>query len=158
MDRMTPQQVITLTELQKLSLKKLRNSKLGERPLLVIDRKTGIRAFVIIDYRAFERLTSVELDVKPRSKKGASSFDFHGRGLLWDRPQMTNREFAKALSDPDHLDHVWAISRLFERLISDEILKLFSISDIRAMLGRTRVRGEIRRAWENAIEYWGKKA
>lgn len=155
---MTPEQVISLTELQKLSLKKLRNSKLSERPMLVIDRKTGIRAFVIIDYRAFERLTSVELESQPKSKKVVKAFDFRGRGLLWDRPQMTNREFAKVLSDPDHLDHVWAVSRLFERLASDEILNLFSISSIEAMLGRARVRGAVRRAWENAIEYWGKKA
>lgn len=152
-----------MTQLQKLSIRKIRGMNLGEKPLIVIDRKAGLRAFVIIDYKTYEKNLSGDEEKKDLGAgrggdlKKISDYDFRGRGFLWDRPGVGNREFAKMLTSPAHADHAWAASRIFEKMSSWEMFELFSIDSIKDMLARARMREPVRRAWEHAIEYWSQK-
>ncbi len=144
-----------MTELQKLSLKKLRRHRL---PLFVLDRKSKRGAFVILDevtFRCLDQAERVPRKNPPRSL--LARFDFRGRGLLWDRPDLSNRQFVKIIKDPHHPEHPWAIARILERLPSPEVLKLFSIEEISAMLALAPVRASFRKPWEHAIEYFHQK-
>ena len=48
--------MISVTELQKLSLRKLRDMRLNVEPLVVRDMKRRRGLFVILEYEAYERL------------------------------------------------------------------------------------------------------
>lgn len=158
-----PRQILSMTELQKLSLKRLRQLDLAAQPLLVMDRKSDRKAFVIVDYETFlHGREGGDLEERGREKQKEKGdvlghYDFRSRGLFWDRPELTNRQFVAWLKDPRHTEHVWAISRLLERLPSQEMVRLFSLSVVVEMLKHARIREAIRRPWEHAIHYWRQK-
>lgn len=144
-----------MTELQKLSLKKLRKLHL---PLFVLDRKSKRQAFVILDEATFRGLSPAVPDLpQPASSPAAMEYDFRGKGLLWDRPDLSNEAFAKILADPNHPDYRWAASRILERLPSEEVLRLFSLEQISTWLNRAPLREAFRKPWEHALEYFRQK-
>jgi hypothetical protein len=54
----TAARIISMTELRKLSLRKLHEMRQDEEPLVVRDSKRNQRRFVILDHAAYERLAS----------------------------------------------------------------------------------------------------
>ncbi|MBI4126671.1 MAG: hypothetical protein HY465_04180, partial [Deltaproteobacteria bacterium] len=122
---------ISVTELQKISLKKLRQQR---GPLVVLDRKSKKRGFVILDLETYQGLTqSLPAVTTPATKKGSKT-DFRSRGLLWDRPAMTNREFSARLKDPHHQEYAWAVKRFFEYAPSKLVTEVLSLEDIQTAL------------------------
>lgn len=152
-------QIINITELQKISAEKLRQIDSSKKPLIVMDakRKTGI--FVLVDYETYEQMQQgpvvQEKTLAPAIK--LADFDFAARGLFWDDPAMTNNQFCKILKNKKNPRYSWAVTRVLERLTSKEILSLFSTNVIREMLKAARPRGVIKQAWEEALEYWNKQ-
>ncbi len=91
-------------------------------------------------------------------KTTLSQFDFQARGLFWDHPSMTNEKFASILQQPQDAEYTWAISRLFERLSSVEILSLFRWPQVEEMLKQAKLRPVILKPWEHALEYLHQKS
>jgi hypothetical protein len=146
-----------MTELQKLSLRKLREMRLDETPLVVRDIKRRRSRFVILDHDSYRRL----LEPAPERRRGHDvplDLDFAGHGLFWDRPEMTNVGFARLLVDPARPDHGWAWSRMLERLPSRTITRTFGLAALRRGVAAASLRPRTRRAWENALEFWTKEA
>jgi len=152
-------QIINITELQKISAEKLRQIDSSKKPLIVMDakRKTGI--FVLVDFETYESLLQNPLAQKKQftSAIKLTDFDFAARGLFWDDAAITNKQFCKILKEKKHARYSWAVTRLLERLTSKEILSLFSTNAIREMLSAARPRGSIKQVWEEALEYWNKQ-
>lgn len=149
--------IISMTELQKLSLRKLREMRLDEAPLVVRDMKRRRSRFVILDHRAYERL--VEGDAGGTTPvPGLDDVDFADMGLFWDRPTMTNERFAHILRKRDHAEHRWAWARSLERLPSRLITRSISLADLRRVLTEVKLRSRIGDAWRNAIEFWTEEA
>ncbi len=149
-------QIINITELQKISAEKLRRIDSSKKPLIVMDakRKTGI--FVLVDFKTYEQMQQGPVVPKEASTPAIkfTDFDFAARGLFWDDATITNKQFCNILKDKTNPRYSWAVTRLFERLSSKEILSLFSTNFIREMLKEARPRGSIKQAWEEALEYW----
>ncbi|HBF13027.1 MAG TPA: hypothetical protein DDW49_06520 [Deltaproteobacteria bacterium] len=136
-----------MTELQKLSLKKLRRAKL---PLFVVDQKSKRGGFMISAYPAKDTPS-------PSFKALLDRYDFKGKGLFWDRPDQSNKKFFLILKNPKSPEYEWAVTRLFERLPSHELLKIFPLSTLSTLLKRAKVRDFIRRPWEHAFEFINQK-
>ncbi|GEM_PF-3588864 len=150
---MDPKSIISMTELQKLSLKKLRKTKL---PLFVLDRKSKSGGFVITHEASQSKQLKKLYPLKYFPQLNA--YDFKAIGFFWDRPDMSNKKFISILKNETHSEYVWAISRLLERLSSQEVVKLFPLSTISEMLNQSKVRTFVRRPWEHAIHYFHQKA
>ena len=129
-----------MTELQKLSFKKLNRIDKSKKPLLVMDRKTRSKIFVILDYEMYEQLqsqTQKTVTEPIKCKSQLEEFDYKARGLFWDCPQMSNQTFSQILNDRKSPKFSWAITRLLERLNSQEVLKLFTVEEIAALINAT---------------------
>jgi hypothetical protein len=133
-----------MTELQKLSLKKLRKMKL---PLYVLDRKSKGGGFVISDLKNPE-------GPPPSSGKISAPLDYRAMGLLWDHPSMTNEEFQKALKDFSSENHDWIARRFLERVPSMRVKDVLSLEELRAILARVTLRPYFQEAWNRALHYW----
>lgn len=142
---------ISMTELQKISFKKLRRQR---GPLAVLDRKSKKRGFVIIDLEMYRNLTQSTLPVLRPATRMSSTPDFRVLGLLWDRPTMTSRQFYTRLKDPHHHEHAWAIKRFFEYAPSKVVTHVLSLGEIHAALSRVRLRPHFQEAWHRALHYW----
>jgi hypothetical protein len=149
--------VISMTELQKLSLRRLRELRLAESPLIVRDVKRGRGRFVILDHEAWERLAG---GAAPGHEDVGelALVDFAGRGLLWDRPEMTNADFAGCLATPDQPDGRWAWRRVLERLPSDLITRAVPLPVLCRILDAVKPGPRMRAAWEAALEFWTTEA
>lgn len=134
-----------MTELQKLSLKKLRKKDL---PLYVLDRKSKKGGFVIVDLESFEKKTT------PPSRKNSSPLDYKKMGLLWDHLSMTNEEFHRALKDPSSEDYSWVARRFLERVSSMKVKEVLSLDELKAILSKVKLRPVFQEAWSHAIHYW----
>lgn len=151
--------IIDMTELQKLSFKAMAKRGLKKNPLLVLNRKSHKEAFVILSYETYEKWQAVPQEnsfsknLSPVEKK----FDFAAKGLFWDRPQLSNKEFEKILHDPKHPEQGWAASRIFERLPSQILLKLFSLPTLQTLFQSANLRKEILEPWKHAFLYWNQK-
>ncbi len=146
-------QIISMTELQKLSLKKLRKMKL---PLYVLDRKSEEGGFAITHLEAAPPSTKLSISHK-KAKLPLSRFDFKGRGLFWDRPSLSNHRFTQILQNPDDPEFPWASTRVLERLRSAEALKLFTWDQIRDLLKKSNLRHFAKKPWEHALAYYDQK-
>ena len=153
----TADRVISMTELQKLSLKKLREMRLDRSPLVVRDVKRDRRWFVILDHRTYGRLAGGARGLAEEAA-GLPEIDFAGQGVLWDRPAMTNERYVEILGDPGHPEHLWAWTRAFERLSSRVITRAMGLEQIRGLLALIHLRPRLRRAWEGAIDFWTEEA
>lgn len=129
-----------MTELQKLSLKKLQKSRL---PLFVLDRKSKRGGFVILNLKSYEEL-----------KKSQTPADYRAMGLLWDRLDLSNEDFHARLKDPGHVEHLWAGRRLLEYARSSVVKEILSLEEIREILSRVRLRPIFQEAWSRAVHYW----
>lgn len=147
--------VISVTQLQKLSLRKLRAMRLEEAPLAVRDNKRRERLFVILDHDTYERLIQGAQALRP---EGLEDIDFAGHGLFWDRPTMTNERFAATLSDSNAPDHRWAWARALERLPSRVVTRAVGLEALSGLVSMAAPRPRVRRAWEEAIEFWSAQA
>ena len=148
--------LISVSELQKLSLRRLRKMK---TPLFVVDRKSGRRGFVILDLETFEHLQSGGLAVASRPARLAGETpDFRQMGLLWDRSGLSNKEFYLRLKDAGHPEHVWAMRRLLEYAPSSFVTGLLSLSEIKGAVASIRLRPAFQEAWNRAVHYWSKTA
>lgn len=154
-----PKSIISMTELQKLSFKKMAQRGLKKNPLLVLNRKSHEGAFVILSYETYEQWHATQQEhFLPNSlSRIQKNFDFASQGLFWDRLQMNNKEFEKILHDPKHPEHGWAASRLFERLSSQILLQLFSLPTLQTLFQSANLRKEIREPWKHAFLYWNQK-
>lgn len=144
---------ISMTELQKLSLKKLRKMKL---PLYVLDRKSKGGGFMI---------SSLDTDEEPiisTSKRSNASvmksnaLDYRRLGLLWDHPSLSNEEFHEALKNPSSGDHDWVARRFLERVPSTIVKEVLSLGELKTMLSHVKIRPAFQEAWNHAIQYWSK--
>jgi hypothetical protein len=153
----TADRVISMTELQKLSLRKLREMRLDRAPLVVRDVKRDRRWFVILDHATYGRLAGGPEDRPPKGLD-LREIDFCGQGLLWDRPSMTNERFAEILADPGEPEHPWAWGRAFERLPSRLLTRAVGLEQLRRIVSVVSVRPRLRRAWEGAIDFWSAEA
>lgn len=147
--------VISMTQLQKLSLRKLRAMRLEEAPLLVLDNKRREGRFVILDHETYERLIRGGEAVR---SEGLDDIDFASHGLFWDRPTMTNERFAAILSESRDPDHRWAWARVLERLPSRVITRAVGLDDLSRIVSIAAPRPRVRHAWEEAIEFWRTQA
>lgn len=150
--------IINMTDLQKLSLIKLK--RLGS-PLFVMDRRAKRRGggFVILDiesYRELRRFGAGSKSAKPSRKVRARRLevDFRSLGLLWDRPEMKNSDFLTCLKDSSHREHGWAMRRLLENAQSSVVTSILTLDELRESMGCLTLRPVFRKAWENAIRYW----
>jgi len=155
-DDLHAERIISMTELQKLSLKKLREMRLDLRPLVVRDNKRKQGMFVILDHEAYRHLVEARHETAPDTTR-LSDLDFAHHGLFWDRPTMTNDEFVELLADPGHLQHRWAWTRLLERLPTRLVTNAVALEDLQRAIGFVRLRPPLQNAWESAIEYWTEK-
>lgn len=128
--------VISMTELQKLSLKKLQRMKL---PLYVIDRKTGRKAFMISG---------------PETEKTATIPNYRNMGLLWDRPDLDNQGFHERLKDEKHPENIWAVTRLLERARSEWVKQILTLDELKKYIPRVRLRRPFQEAWNLALLHW----
>ncbi len=151
---MNPKNVISMTELQKLSLKKLREMKL---PLFVLDQKSKEGGFVVTSYSKEITELPEQNSAVTKCRALLNSYDFKSKGLFWDRPDLSNKKFSLILRNPKHPEYEWGISRFLERLSSEEILTLFPLPTIQEMLKRAKIRDFIRSPWEHAVNYFYKK-
>lgn len=150
-----------MTDLQKLSLKKLRKMRL---PLFVLDKKSNKKqkGFVVLDLEGFSQLQKEKnpavtfLKKKPIQKKNIP--DFRSLGLLWDRPQLTNRQFFKCVKEPLHPEHKWALKRFLEYAPSVFVTHLLSLEEIREAISEITLRPPYQEAWLNAVQYWSKNS
>ena len=151
--QMNPESVISVAELQKLSIKRLRRLK---TPLVVMDRKSKKRGFVILDWEGYETLQGMPREkaapapVRSRGKP----FPFRKMGLLWDRPDLTDRAFETRLHDPRHAEHRWAQRRIFEHAPSAVVTRYYSLAELREALNHIRLRAPLQEAWQHAVRYW----
>lgn len=145
-----------MTELQKLSLKKLRKRRL---PLFVIDRKSKRGGFVIVDVEGYQKTANTGQSLNPptpflpKGKKGGFP-DYRNMGLLWDRPDLTNKEFHRRLKNEDHPENPWAVGRLLERARSERVREILSLEELKIFFPRVRLRPPFQEAWNRAIHYW----
>ncbi|MBF0104945.1 MAG: hypothetical protein HQM16_06415 [Deltaproteobacteria bacterium] len=154
-----PKNILSMTELQKLSFKKITSMRLGDQPLLLMDKKINAEAFVILNYKTYETLQNknVQKQNKQIRPLQIKKFDFKKSGMFWDRPHMNNKKFADILLDTRHSDHAWAVSRFFERLPSQVILKILSFDTVIKLFEKAQLREPIKGAWKDAITYWNQK-
>lgn len=142
---------ISMTELQKLSLKQLRRRG---TPLFVLDRRSNEGGFVILDLSAYERLRHIGEGGLSVSEPSFEGVDFRARGLLWDRSDITNEMFALMLKDPSHPEHFWALKRVMEYAPSRDVTSWLSLGVLREALSGIRLRPPFQEAWEHAVHYW----
>ncbi len=141
---MNPKSIISMTELQKLSLKKLRKTKL---PLFVLDQKSKCGGFVI------QEMGKLQNQLPFKQKKEAIP-DYRTLGLLWDRPDLSNEKFNQLIKKFDIQENSWAARRLLERAPSALVTKLFSLDELTQILNYVKLRPIFQEAWENAVHYW----
>lgn len=152
-------QIISMTDLQKLSLKRLRKTKL---PLLVVDQKSKRKGFVILDYPSYEAMT-VPVEPSPASvqtpsaKRTSKVSDYRNMGLLWDRPDLTNDEFHRRLKEPSHPEYGWAFRRLLEYARSSTVTRLMTLQEIKSGLETVRLRPFFQETWNHAVQYWSQR-
>jgi hypothetical protein len=139
--------VISMTELQKLSLKKLRKMKL---PLYVLDRKSKGGGFMISPVDSGEE---TKTENAPPLKK-AAPLDYRRLGLLWDHPSMANEEFHEALKNPYSTDHDWVARRFLERVPSTIVTDILSLGELKTMVAHVKIRPVFQEAWNHAVQYW----
>jgi len=142
-----------MSELQKLSLKKLRKMHL---PLFVLDRKSKKGGFVIQELG-----TLVDGGQNPKfekSKKTTPILDYRALGLLWDRPQMTNEAFHRSLKSPQASDHLWAARRFLERVPSTLVKETLSLGELKEIFSKLSLRPFLQEAWSHALHYWSETA
>lgn len=152
-----PSHILSITELQKLSFKRLRATQRTHHPLLVMDQKQGKRGFVILDYDAYCALNNPPSAPRPRYKvslKPLAAIPFRKRGLLWDRPDLSDAQFFAMIQKPTHPEHAWAVTRLFERLPSHILLRHLPWQQLAQLFDQARLRPALRKPWEHAIAYW----
>ena len=147
------ERVISMSELQKLSLKKLRALRLSETPLVVSDLKRHARRFVILDHRAYEDLRRGAGGPKAHPTR-AWDLDFASHGLFWDRPTLTNERFSAMLRDPDDPEYGWAWARVLERIPSRLVTRAIGLDELRRLVPTLKLRPRTRAAWEGALEFW----
>jgi len=159
MDNIDAKNILSVTQLQKLSLKKLRKYRM---PLFVMDFKSKRRIFVILDAQTFEGMESAASGIfgnnSPPKDKTISCIDYRAMGLLWDRPGTTNAEFHKMIKDPRCKEHAWAIKRLLEYAPSTIVTHLISLEELQSSLKNIPLRPYYREAWNHAIHYWTKNS
>lgn len=148
--------VISMTELQKLSLKKLRKMKL---PLYVLDRKSKKGGgFVIQDLKAYESQTDQGEVRKKPFIKDSTPLDYRALGLLWDHASMTNEEFHRALKDPSSENYAWVARRFLERVPSLKVRQVLSFEELKEILSKVKLRPIFQEAWNRALHYWSQTA
>ena len=138
--------VISMTELQKLSLKKLRKMKL---PLYVLDRKSKGGGFMISPVDAGKETVATAAS-SPKS----APLDYRRLGLLWDHPSLSNEEFHEALKNPSSKDHDWVARRFLERVPSTIVKDVLSLGELKTMLAQVKIRPIFQEAWNHAVQYW----
>lgn len=139
---MNPKNIISMTDLQKLSLKKLRKMKL---PLFVLDQKSKSGGFVIQEMDSHSVTSPQKKEIVP---------DYKSLGLLWDRPDLSNKKFNRLIKKFDTQENSWAARRLLERAPSALVTKLFSLNELNQILNHIKLRPVFQEAWENAVHYW----
>lgn len=150
-------QIISMTELQKLSLKKLRELTL---PLFVLDQKSKKKGFVILDVKSFEK--TIRRHKRNRESTGVpmkrieETPGYRSMGLLWDRLDLSNEQFQVLLKDPNRGEHLWAVKRLLEYAPSTLVTRVLSLSELQEVLKRIRLRPIFQEAWRHAVYYWSK--
>ena len=142
MDNIHKDHIISMTELQKLSLKKLRMMRF---PLFVLDKKSKGKGFVI---------QALGQEPKITLKKPVKILDYKKMGLLWDHPTMTHKSFHEALKNPKHPEHVWVARRFLERAPSSIVKNILSLDELKGMLDHIKLKPYFQEAWEDAIHYW----
>jgi len=138
--------IISMTQLQKLSLKKLRKMKL---PLYVLDRKSKGGGFMISPVASSE-----ETKTGNASPHKAAPLNYRRLGLLWDHPSMTNEEFHEALKNSSSTDHDWVARRFLERVPSTIVTSILSLGELKAMVAHVKIRPIFQEAWNHAVQYW----
>lgn len=149
-----PDHVISMTELQKLSLKKLRKTRL---PLVVVDQKSKRKGFVILDYPSYEILKNPVKQIMSVHAAPKKMEDYRKSGLLWDRPDVSSASFHSFLKDPSHQEYPWAFQRLLEYARSSVVTKILSLEELKYGLSRVTLRPIFQEAWSRAVHYWSQK-
>lgn len=143
-----------MTELQKLSLKKLRKMRL---PLYVRDQKSGRGGFMVVDIQTFEKSLDPEKNIQ-RVKEVKVIPDYRQMGLLWDQAGMTNQKFHRALKVFNNPENHWAARRFLERAPSTLVKEIFSLSELKEIIATIPLKPVFQKAWEHAIHYWSKNS
>jgi len=143
-----------MTELQKLSLKKLRKT---EMPLFVLDKKSKNGGFAIVDLGQFEDELNFTGPKPIMNQEPAKIENYRFMGLLWDRPELSNSDFHKRLKEESHGEHQWALKRLMEYCPSPIVTRLLSLKELQAAVLIVSLRPYFKKAWKNAIHHWSKK-
>lgn len=143
--------IISMTELQKLSLKKLRKMKL---PLYVLDKKSKGGGLVIQPLENFSEGALRPNRFPNRSKEMTGMSDYRKLGLLWDRPDLSNRAFHKLIRNYYLEENQWAARRILERCPSLLVKNIYSLDDLKKILQKVKLRPIFQEMWENAVHYW----
>ncbi len=152
--KIDPGRILSVTQLQKLSVKKLR--KKGS-PLFVMDLKSKRKVFVILDMDTFENISGRERAEKISRadvQKTGSRADYRKLGLLWDRRDLANVAFQNILDDAKNRDHPWAVRRLLEYAPSFLVTKMLSLATLEDAIETIPLRPLFKEAWSHAIQYW----
>ncbi len=83
---------------------------------------------------------------------------FRKLGLLWDEPDLKDETFLEFIRGSDRYRRSWALARLLERAPLNVVCQLLSLNEIELALKETKMKPQMRKAWEHAIQYWHKTA
>ena len=148
-----------MTELQKLSLKKLRKMK---TPLFVMDKKSNKQGFVILEIAAFEKALKTQREEKRTETKETKKIpDYRTMGLLWDRSDITNDRFHALLKksvEAEEWERIWAARRLLEYAPSMVVKEIFSLDELKEILSKVKLKPFYQEAWNHAVHYWSENS
>ena len=149
--------LISMTELQKLSLRKLRKRK---TPLFVMDFKSKRGGFVVMSMEHYEKaggagdLFGAGPSAARSTKRVNPIPDYRAMGLLWERPGLSNKKFHELLHDARQKENAWALQRLLEYAPSRLATSVLSLQELKAAIARIRLKPFYREAWTHAVHYW----
>lgn len=73
--------------------------------------------------------------------------------FLWDY-DLNEDDIRRILSGENQTDKVWIASRILESARFEDVWKYLSLSEVRYMLPKLKLKKPIRKAWELALAIW----
>ena len=73
--------------------------------------------------------------------------------FLWDY-DLTEKQVRKILAGKNETEKIWMMSRILESARYDDIWHYVSLTQVKEMFSKLRLKPPIRRAWERALYVW----
>lgn len=73
--------------------------------------------------------------------------------FLWDY-NLTDADVRRILAGPNETDRRWLIGRLLEAARFEDIWKYLKLKDVTNVFAQLKLRSQIKRAWQRALQVW----